>query len=144
MTDTREIELKLEAVRARRNALADAAAARLEPGPEELLATEERRLAEDEAFELAQSEHGARCVALVRTDDCALVLRRPHVAAFRKFQDAGGMTSQVAEELVKSCLLYPTKPEFDKACRALPGLLTKAANACVELAGFQREDIKGK
>lgn len=140
MSDAAE---KLAALRAQREALADAAAARLEVSDDEAVAIEEKLLAEDLALDKAQSEHGAKAVRLVRTDVGAVIVRRPHVAAYRKFQD-GESSTQVTEELVKSCLLYPSKSEWDKLMNVQPGVLTKVANACVELAGFRLSDVKGK
>jgi hypothetical protein len=139
-----ELEERLAAVRAQRAALAEAAAGRLLPSTEEQLANEERCLKEDEAFDAFSKEHGARAVALIRTEVGAVILRRPHIAAFRKFQDAGGLTSDTAEELVKASLLYPSKPELDKMLRQLPGILTGLASQCVELSGFRNQELKAK
>lgn len=139
-----EVEDRLAAVRAERAALAEAAATRLQPTPDEQLATEERALKEDQAFDSFAREHGARSVAIIRTEAGAVILRRPHIAAFRKFQDAGGLTSDTAEELVKASLLYPSKPELDKILRLLPGILTSLASTCVELSGFRNLELKAK
>ena len=141
MTDT---ETKLAELRAQRAALAEAAARRMEPTPDELLALEERSLKEDTALDAAQVQHGARAVRMVRTDAGAVILRRPHIAAFRKFQDAGELTSESAEELVKASLIYPSKVELDKLLREVPGCLTTLASVCVELAGFRAKDIQKK
>jgi len=122
MTDT---ETKLAELRAARAALAEASARRLEPTPDELLALEERSLKEDTALDAAQVQHGARAVRMVRTD-------------------AGELTSESAEELVKASLIYPSKVELDKLLREVPGCLTTLASVCVELAGFRSKDIQKK
>jgi hypothetical protein len=139
-----DIEQQLEAVRAKRAELADIAKQRLEPSPEEALALEQRRLAEDEALDAAQRQYGARSVRMVRTDAGAVIIRRPHIAAFRKFQDAGELTSENAEELVKASLAFPSKPEFDRLMREVPGALVQCASVCVDLAGFRAADLKAK
>lgn len=139
-----DLEDQLAAVRAQRAALQEKAAARLEPSAEEQLALEQRGLAEDTAFEAAQSQYGARAVRIVRTEEGAVILRRPHIAAFRKFQDAGEANSETTEELVKASLVHPSKPELDKLLRAQPGVLVQLASVCVELAGFRTADIKAK
>jgi hypothetical protein len=139
-----DLEAKIAEVRARRAALADASVARQTPTVEETLATEERALVEDEELDRAEEQYGARAVRMVRTEVGAVILRRPHIAAFRKFQDAGELTSDHAEELVRSCLLFPSKPELDKLLRQLPGILTQLASVCVELAGHRNVQLKAK
>jgi hypothetical protein len=134
----------LDDLTARRAALAERTAARLEYTDEELVAIEERRIAELEALDAAQTQYGARTVRMVTTDDAAVIVRRPHHAAFRKFMDKGEVTSTSQEELALSCLVYPSKAEFDKLLRAQTGALIRIANACVELAGFRTEELKTK
>lgn len=143
MTDTTP-ETKLEALRARRAELAEAAAARKAPSVDDLIAEETTKLEAAEAYEKAQVEHGIKQVALIETAAGDVVLRRPHVAAYRKFQDAEGNKSESAIEFVKSCLLYPSKPVFDKWYTAQAGILPDLASACVELAGFRDKSAKGK
>jgi hypothetical protein len=144
MSDATEIEKKIAEIEARRAALADAEAKRLEPTPEERLALAQRGLAEDEALAAAQTQYGARAVRLINTEAGAIIVRRPHIAAFRKFQDSGELKSDQAEELVKASLVYPSKPEFDRLMRDLPGCLTQAASVCVELAGFRSAEVRTK
>jgi hypothetical protein len=143
MTDDTS-ESKLEALRARRVALAEAAAARNAPSVDEQIAEETNKLEAAEAYDRAQVEHGAKQVALIETAAGDVVLRRPHVAAYRKFQDAEGNKSESAIEFVKSCLLYPPKPTFDKWYTEQAGILPDLANACVVLAGFRDKNAKGK
>jgi hypothetical protein len=144
MSTTEDAQARLDAIRAERAALAEAAAARLEPTVEEQIAAEERGLADDKRFAELQQEYGARSVKLIRTSAGAIVVRRPHIAAFRKFQDTGNLNSDATEEFVKSCLLHPSKPEFDKFMREQPGALVKIASVCVELAGFRSEELGKK
>lgn len=135
---------KLDELMLRRAALTEKTAARLEYSDAELEAIEERRIAELEAFDAAQTQYGARKVLMVSTDDGAVIVRRPHHAAFRKFMDKGEVTSTSQEELALSCLVYPSKPEFDKLLRAQTGALIRITNACVELAGFRADEVKTK
>lgn len=144
MSTPDELEAQLAAIRARRAALAETAQARLTPTLDEQVALEARALEEDELLERFQLEHGARAVAIIRTEAGAVIVRRPHIAAYRKFQDRGALTSDSAEELVKSCLLHPSKPELDKVLRLIPGVLVTLASACVELAGHRTADLGAK
>lgn len=135
---------RLAEIRAKRAQLADATEARLTPGIEEEIAIEERRLKEDEEFEKFQVEFGVRNVRLLRFDSGAVIIRKPHIAAYRKFSDSENVNNEAAEAYVKSCLLYPSKPEFDRIMRDFPGLLPKCAKHASELAGFRAADIQGK
>jgi hypothetical protein len=144
MSGATDIEQQIAEIHAKRAALADAEAKRLESTPEERLALAQRGLAEDEALAAAQTQYGARAVRLISTEAGAIIVRRPHIAAFRKFQDAGELKSDTAEELVKASLVYPSKVEFDRIMRELPGCLTQAASVCVELAGFRANEVRSK
>lgn len=145
MTDTKTAEeQQLEELAARKAELAARTAGRLEYTAGELLAIEQRQIAELEALDAAQTQYGPRAVRLVETDEGGVILRRPHHAAFRKFMDKGEITSQAQEELVLSCLVYPSKPEFDKLVKLQTGALLRFANAAVELAGFRASELKSK
>jgi len=139
-----EAELRLAELQAKRAALVEAAAARLAPTIDDQIAEETTRLEAAEALDRAQIEFGAKQVALVETAAGDVVIRRPHVAAYRKFQDAEGAKSDNAIEFVKSCLLYPPKPVFDKWYSSQAGILPGIANKAVELAGFRTGEAKGK
>ncbi len=141
---TTDAQAKLDALREQRAALAEQAAARLEPSIDEQIALEERALLDDQKFADAQIQHGARAVKLIRTEAGGIIVRRPHISAFRKFQDTGNLNSDATEEFVKSCLLHPSKPEFDKYLREAPGALVKIASVCVELAGFRSDEQRSK
>lgn len=148
MSDTTDIpdELaqRLEALRAERAALKATIKARTTPTLDEQLAAEERGLAGEKAFDEAQRKYGAKQVQLVTTSEGSIVIRRPHWVAFRKFQDQKELTYESAEELVKGCLIYPAHSAFDRLLEQQPGVMTKLASVCVELAGFKLDDVKAK
>lgn len=146
MLDDDTLKAQLAELQAKRAALADAAAARAEPGLAELIAIEARKLKEDEALDAAQREHGARAVMMVRIDDQtpAVIVRRPSTAAWRKFQDTEDQSSQTAEELVRASLVYPSKPELKAVLDEVPAMVARAADAVVQLAGFRTKSVAGK
>lgn len=139
-----EIERKLAEVRARRAALAEAAEQRLQPTPEERLAIEQRELAEDEALDAAAREHGARAVMIVRSDVGAVIVKRPHLATFRRFQETKNPKCEDLEKLVRPCLVYPSRDRFDLIIAELPFMLNRCADAVSTLAGVRRKDIEEK
>lgn len=144
---TPEQATKLEALRAERAALADTAKARAEPSDDEIIAQEERMLAEDRAFDEAQTKYGAKQVRMVRYDDSipAVIVRRPHVSAYRKFQDADEASTEVAGEFVRSCLVYPAGGQaFERLLEQAPAILQKTVIAACELAGHRRKEVAGK
>lgn len=141
---TDELSAKLEALREERLALKAEREARATPSVEEQIAAEENALKAERAFDDAQRKHGAKQVRLVQCGDTAVIVRRPHWVAFRKFQDQNEFTYDGTEELVMGCLLYPERRALSKLLEAQPGVLAKIANACVELAGFKIDELKKK
>lgn len=138
------VEEQLAEVRARRAALAAEREAILTGSPDDELAREQRALSAEEALTAAQRQHGAKRVALVTTDEGPVVLRCPHVAAYRKFQDTEGVDTAQTIELVKKCLLYPSASELTRMLEAQPGALVELANTVVELAGHRRKTLTAK
>jgi hypothetical protein len=138
------VEEQLAEIRARRAALAAEREELLAGSPDEQLTKEQRALAAEEALTAAQRQHGAKRVAMVVTDEGPVVLRCPHVAAYRKFQDAEGVDSAQTIELVKKCLLYPSAAELTRMLEAQPGALVELANTVVELAGHRKKALQAK
>jgi hypothetical protein len=136
---------ELAAIRAKRQALAEAREARQTPSDAEQLAREQRELADDEALDRLETEHGriGSAIEIVRTDVGGVIVRRPHMAVFRRFQDDPKDTKAL-EKLVRPCVLHPSKTEFDALCERLPFLLQRAADACCVLAGVRRDDVREK
>jgi len=108
------------------------------------LAEAERALRDEEAVDAAEQEHGAKKIAVVQTDLGVVIVKRPHVATFRKFQDKGSTDSESLEKLVRPCLVYPKLPEFELICSELPATLLRVANAVTMLAGVRTEELAGK
>lgn len=135
---------KLAEIRARRAALAEARDKRAQPTPAEQLAIEQRELATDEALEAAEIEHGRDSVECVRTDAGNVIVKRPHLATFRRFQDAGKSDAKTLDLLVRPCLVYPDKATFDQLCERLPFMLNLCADAVARLAGVRMEQQQAK
>ena len=140
-----DLSSQLAAIRAKRAALAEAREARSAPTDAELLATEQRALADDEALDKLEAEYGkvGRAIQIVRSDVGAVIVKRPHMAVFRRFQDDPKDTTAL-EKLVRPCVLHPSKPEFDRMCEELPFLLQQCADAVVVLAGVRTEETRAK
>jgi len=137
------VEDQLAEIRARREQLAAEAEA-TEDTPEVVLARETKALAAEEALAAARKEFGKTRVSLVQTDEGPVVLRCPHVAAYRKFQDSEEINTDKTLELVRGCVLHPSKPEVSRMLEVQPGALTLLANEVVRLAGHRKSDAKGK
>jgi hypothetical protein len=136
---------EIEQLRAKREALAAARLARAEAAaPDEKLAAERLALADEEAMDQAEAEHGKRRVALVQTDLGAVIVKRPHPAIFKRFQDRGKTNTDALADLIRPCLLHPTLTGFERICEELPATLTRVADAITVLAGFRSDDISGK
>jgi len=140
-----ETAAQLAAIRLQRQALAEAREARQQPTEAELLAIEQRELAAEQALEKFEQEYGrvGRAIEIVRSDVGSVIVKRPHMATYRKFQDDARDTTS-AEKLVRPCVLYPSKPEFDRMVEELPFLLVRCADAVCTLAGVRKEDVRAK
>jgi hypothetical protein len=142
--DTTTTDTQLAELRAKRAALADAREARAILTPDQEIEKEKRALEQDDALDKAETEHGAKRVRLVRGDSGAVILKRPHMVTFRKFQDRGTTDSEALEALIKPCILWPTKAEFDALMQEEPALLQRCANAVCALAGVRVDEVTKK
>jgi hypothetical protein len=147
MATREELELKLEAIRAKR------AAEKAATDDAISLKMLENEITLDELV-TANGELGREIGAVFspHTGDM-VVVRKPSKAAYRASQShttavvAGqGKQSfdQIQVQLVAGCLIHPTKPEFEAIQDKTPAMLGKAYNMCLKLAGASLEDIEGK
>jgi hypothetical protein len=138
---------KLLELRAKRRAINAAREARdAERSAAELVAVEERGLAEDEAIAAAEVEHGAvgKKIFVVRTPAGIVIVKRPNHVLYRRYQDKGEATSLEFEKLVRPCLVYPSVEQFDRLLDDLPGILIDVANGVAYLAGSRAKEQLGK
>lgn len=96
------------------------------------------------ALEAAEKEHGAQRVALVMTDEGAVILKRPNRLNVQKFMDADRITSTTMIALVKSCVVHPDKDAFDRLLDEQPAALAPIANVALTLAGAGAKSLAGK
>jgi hypothetical protein len=138
-------DAQLAEVRAKRAALAEARRIREEQRAQaEQLVDEVRGLADDEAIEAAENEHGAKKIAVVKTDMGAIILKRAHPNIFKRFQDKGSMKHEDLERLVRPCLVYPDVAKFDAIMAELPATMLRCADTVSVLAGIRQEDVSAK
>jgi hypothetical protein len=138
---------QLAEVRAKRAALAEARRVReAQRAIDEALADEKQSLADDQAIEAAEAEHGpvGKKLAVVKTDMGAIILKRPHPAAFKRFQDKGSLKTVDLDRLVRGCLVHPLPDVFDLVMDELPATLLRCADAVSYLAGVRAEDVSAK
>lgn len=142
-----EIEDELKRLRAERDAVARKRAAReAAEAPHRELEAERIALANDQAIEDAESAIGpvGKKIAVVQTDLGVVIVKRPHAALFKRFQDRGKATSKEQGELVRPSLVYPELAAFETICEELPATLLRCANAVAELAGIRADEIAAK
>jgi hypothetical protein len=140
-----ELQAKIAAARARKQA-AEAALDEMQArdaGAAELEAVE-RDAADAEAILKAKSEHGAARIACVATDMGVIILKRPHVAHFKKFQDLEAFKVADVERLVRPCVVHPPADTLDRILDEFPGVLAACAERVAYLAGVRRNDLAAK
>ena len=114
-----EDEAQLALLRDKRAALAEAREARQIPSVKEKLAIAQRALAVDEAIDRLEQEHGklGKGIQVVRVDDetdgRAVILKRPIMTVYRRYQDSAGNETKDVEKLVRPCVVFPSIAEFD-------------------------------
>lgn len=110
------------------------------------VAQAEREVKELAALEKFEEEIGplGTHLAIVETSAGRVILKRPAVAVFRRFQDKGDFKSQALAMLVDPCVVYPDKSAFDTLCEELPAVLTVCADAVCMLAGARAQSVSGK
>jgi hypothetical protein len=147
----KELEAQLAAIQAKRAAFAAAREKAKRPDVlKSQLEAEVRDLEDDQAIVALEDEHGAdgRFIKVIRTDLGAVILRRAHAPAFKRFQDLrsreNSKVHELSEQLVRPCLLHPSKERFDEMLREQPHILIRCANGLAELAGVRAEEVSGK
>lgn len=137
---------RLRELRMRRQALEDEREARAQPSIEEQIAIEERKVREAEKLAELEQQHGkvGKEIDIVDSEVGAVIVKRPTMNVFRRYQDSGTTETKDWENLVRPCVLYPSRADFDAMCEKIPMLLAHTANKCIHLAGLRAEDIKKK
>lgn len=106
----------------------------------------EREAKELAALEDAECMHGpvGTHIAVVETVEGIVIVKRPHPATFKKFQDAGKINSDTIAKFIAPCVVYPDAATFDALCDALAAVPMLCADAITSLAGARAKDQAGK
>lgn len=142
---TEALRQKLADAKARR---ADRAAEREKARePDRLLAAielEEKGIENDATFEELQAKHGEADIRRIDTEDGGmLVVKRPEPVAFKRFQQSKTNVDD-CDNLVRLCLVYPSKEAYNRMVSKYPAKIVEAANKASELAGVRRKEAEGK
>jgi hypothetical protein len=150
MTESREPtadEIKLRDIKAKRDALEAARELRHMPTVQEQIATEERKLATAQKLDELETAHGYKPgvdMDVVESRVGDVIIKRPTMAVYRRFQDSGTNETKDLDNLVRPCVLHPSRAEFDQMVEALPLLLAHCADLAVMLAGYRAKKNQGK
>jgi hypothetical protein len=123
--------------------------------PDEMLAEAERALADEEALEAAEAEHGPanedsdettsrRRIAVVRTSLGIVILKRAEPVVMKAYRAEKKDTPEVTDKFVKPCLIYPDRRRFNEMVEEQPFILDRCANAIGVLAGVRVREVAGK
>ena len=81
---------------------------------------------------------------IVSIDDHMVVVKKPHELQYKKFRDRGKTDMVSCLDLVRPCLVYPTKEEFAGICESKPAMADAAAGAVLYLGGVRTDAKEGK
>lgn len=110
----------------------------------ESIAREKNALRDAPEIEKAELEHGIDKIAIITTLLGAIVVKRPHMASYRRFQDEAKSKSEDVIKLVRPCVVYPAAAELDRILSEQPGVLARLADAVATLADAAAEERRGK
>lgn len=74
----------------------------------------------------------------------AVALRKPSPVQWKRFQTSKQDPREAAEAMVRACLLYPSKDEFNAILDDQPAALESFAMVCASLAGQDVQRLTGK
>lgn len=132
-------DAELTPAQLKRRALEEARARKLEERVARDKALEdERAVADLEAVERAEAEHGEIGVALgeIKTPLGVVIIKKPKLHEWRRYQDSK-MNVSDQETLVSTCIVHPDLKSFRQMVSDYPALGNAAANMVVRLAGGQ-------
>lgn len=141
MTDKlKTLQDRLREVESRREARASESAAALE------LKAAELALADAEARDAMEAEHGplGQKIADYETPMGVIIVKRPDSLIFKRFVDGGKSGQDAALQLVRPCVVHPSKQTFDVITDELPGVVGPLANLVATLAGVRVRETEGK
>lgn len=131
-----ELSAKVAAARAAQEARAEARRNALQA---EAL---RRELADLEALEKAESEHGADRIAIVEHPDGIVIVKRPALVNAKIFHDKAKFTLEAKDKFGRPCVVYPS--DYAKRAADDAGLISAVADAAAHLAGFGRAELQKK
>ena len=147
MNNLLDLQAKLDAAQKRAD---DAQEARAQAKSQQELidriAKVERECIEIETLSKLEAELGleGKAIKKVETSVGMIVVKKPNHLLYKRFLDSDKLDTTVANKLVRSCIVYPSKEEFDKIMEEEPHAIMRCANAVCELAGVRRDEVLGK
>lgn len=105
-----------------------------------------QHLADLEAIAKAQDELGEQGLhfSVLETPLGVIILKRPHEAMMRRFNDAGlskqGLRAAALDQLLRPSIVHPSLDRYDEIVKEFPGFSAIAANRVYELAGRAKEE----
>jgi len=135
------LEQRVEQIRAERSRKQKAA----DEAVRQAMLEGEIKLAEIEANEGVEGRDFKAIFSSV--DGAMVVVRKPKPVVHERFikkQLDNKASVQDLDELVRSCLIYPDRPTFQKICDTAPNMLFLVSDAIVGLGGKSQEGLTGK
>lgn len=90
----------------------------------------------DEEFAIIASEHGGvECCEKIDSRVGEFVVRTPRKPEMKRLDAMKDGNYDRNEWIARSCIVYPSRDDFDAMTEKMPGLVIVAANAAIRLSG---------
>lgn len=108
------------------------------------LAALERSVADAKAIAKAEEDLGIGKFAAHKTPLGVVIVKRPNHMHYRKFIGSKDIGPDDAERLVLTCLVHPSRAEFQTLAEEYPAVPLEVASKVLDLAAGRQGELAGK
>jgi hypothetical protein len=139
-----DVAARIAAARAELEELEKAREAREALAAESKLEELEREVADAKAIAKAEEEHGAGKFAAVKTPLGVVIVKRPEHMHYRRFIGSKDIGIDDAERLVLTCLVHPSRAEFQRISEEYAAIPLEVAGRVLDLAAGRHAEVGKK
>ncbi len=150
MSEDKDLEERAAEAKAKLDAMAKARAAREKPPGLQEIEDLERQVAEEEAIERAEAEHGDADagIKVVRFEHAGragiVIVRRPDYVKVKQFHDNGDFKLEAKDKFGRPYVVHPSAEKYAELSRENVALVSAVCDAVAWLGGFSRTKLDTK